>query len=552
MNYGEIQDLEGFPKPNADDWESKANGLFKPYIFVEKKKNTLKMWTSCCGNKDVWECTPRTMRYEETSVLYGRHNQKAVCPFCGEEVTLKETRYLRGGKRLEEYHPVIFVDEKDGRVYARGFWTRKRYETEEDRTAKPALRPCYEYIFEPGRVVNYYYNWNEREEKIVLPGFSPREVVKDSFYDGIQTIPYSVFGAEKINDTFLKWSGWEKYAQGKYTTCLMRFLCIASCYPRTTEMLIKSGFCEIVEDYMLGRKKNSDVLDWNVEKFPDAFGLDKREWNEFCGSGCGGKSIGLYKKLRKKGLNTNFVVLKRLEIEITRQKEFVKICVKRGIKPERVLNYLEKQTGPRGYGAYFGTNNAFFLWKDYLDMAEYLQMDLCEHNVLLPKDLELAHNEAAAEQTRRKEAEKRLLDAQKMAEFVEKLSKWKEKYNFCYGEHFIRVAESEAEILCEGKILRHCVGGYAGRHVEGKTTILFLRRCDAPDTPLYTIEWRDGRLVQIHGYKNELENGKRIAPNPRDTMREMLDLWTDWIKRGSPRDKDGNAKLRKNKKENVA
>ena len=47
------------------------------------------------------------------------------------------------------------------------------------------------------------------------------------------------------------------------------------------------------------------------------------------------------------------------------------------------------------------------------------------------------------------------------------------------------------EIISEGQALQHCVGGYAERHAEGKTTILFIRRKDNLDTPYYTLEIDD-------------------------------------------------------------
>ena len=83
--------------------------------------------------------------------------------------------------------------------------------------------------------------------------------------------------------------------------------------------------------------------------------------------------------------------------------------------------------------------------------------------------------------------------------------------------------------------------------MSGQTTILFLRRIDAPDVSLYTIQMNGDTLAQIHGYKNERLESGRSAPNPRETMRWLLDPWIEWLKKGSPRREDGTARIPKHK-----
>ena len=115
--------------------------------------------------------------------------------------------------------------------------------------------------------------------------------------------------------------------------------------------------------------------------------------------------------------------------------------------------------------------------------------------------------------------------------------------------YVIRVPLGKDEILAEARKLQHCVGGYADRHIQGKTTILFMRKVKKPDEPWLTIEMNGNKLVQIHGFKNEgLHTTKgRFAPDPREVYREFLDTWLDWMEKGSRRDKKGNPKLPKKK-----
>ena len=99
--------------------------------------------------------------------------------------------------------------------------------------------------------------------------------------------------------------------------------------------------------------------------------------------------------------------------------------------------------------------------------------------------------------------------------------------------------------------MHHCVGGYADRHIKGKTTILFLRRQSQPKTPMVTIEMTGNRIIQIHGWDDERtpckDNPKR--KNPRVLYQDFLTVWTQWLEAGSRRDKDGKPKLPRKFKE---
>ena len=77
--------------------------------------------------------------------------------------------------------------------------------------------------------------------------------------------------------------------------------------------------------------------------------------------------------------------------------------------------------------------------------------------------------------------------------------------DFAYAEEdlFIRQPKSIEEIVNEGKVLHHCVGGYAERHAKGITNILFIRRKSEPYRPFYTVEIdNSGNIIQRYGMRN--------------------------------------------------
>ena len=106
-----------------------------------------------------------------------------------------------------------------------------------------------------------------------------------------------------------------------------------------------------------------------------------------------------------------------------------------------------------------------------------------------------ARRRANADQVEREE------EANYIARFLTKLQKTYEYEN----EHFmIVVPKCRNDIITEGACLRHCVAGYAGRHICRTTTILFVRKKEEPDVPFYTIEVDiNNAVVQVHGMYNK-------------------------------------------------
>ena len=65
-----------------------------------------------------------------------------------------------------------------------------------------------------------------------------------------------------------------------------------------------------------------------------------------------------------------------------------------------------------------------------------------------------------------------------------------------------KIRAEKARLIKEGKMLRHCVGGYDWKVADGISTILFIRKREDTSSPFVTAEFSDGRVVQIRAYKN--------------------------------------------------
>ena len=78
-----------------------------------------------------------------------------------------------------------------------------------------------------------------------------------------------------------------------------------------------------------------------------------------------------------------------------------------------------------------------------------------------------------------------------------------EFYGFKDKNYKIVAPENAGDIIEEGRVLHHCVGGegYLNKHNTQRSFILFMRKVSEPTERYYTIEVdsRDNRIIQYYG-----------------------------------------------------
>lgn len=323
--------------------------------------------------------------------------------------------------------------------------------------------------------------------------------------------------------------------EGVTARWIVKYLAWYALHPQI-EMAVKFGFQEAVRDLIENGKKNARLLDWDATNPPGFLRLGKQDASAFLARGgdfeelriwrenCKGLSLEQFHKISNRVGKTNLPTLRS--------------CAKAArVDMPKALHYIESLMPACARYATVTPAQILQIWSDYLGMAEQLGYDLKAYGVAMPKNLQERHDAAAA--TVRINA-----NAAEMKKYKYRRRKLEKKYAFSMGGYCVLVPVSSAEIVQEGKTLRHCVGGYAARHIEGKTTILFLRKEKTPGRSFLTIELREikGRIEiqQIHGYRNE---GYRNAVPPRKKFAWFLDVWLGWVNQGSKRDKDGRPVL---------
>lgn len=169
----------------------------------------------------------------------------------------------------------------------------------------------------------------------------------------------------------------------------------------------------------------------------------------------------------------------------------------------KFVNYIEKQN----------RNGAVGEWLDYMRMKEELGYDMTDSIIIFPKNLKDAHNKAVIERNQ-VEADKRKKEAEERFKAIAVRFKGADSvYHYESGAFLIRPAKNASEIVEEGRMLHHCVGGddYLEKHAKKKTIILFLRTVKEPDTPFITVEVKpNGEIEQWYGIHDSKPEEKKI------------------------------------------
>lgn len=176
----------------------------------------------------------------------------------------------------------------------------------------------------------------------------------------------------------------------------------------------------------------------------------------------------------------------------------------------KLMNYLRKC---KRKDSKRDIHDIYLRYRDYLTMKENTQYDMTDSIVLYPKDLNDSHDKATIESTQ-KEADARKSYVNKTFGRIQRRFKGaNEIYGYEKGAFLIRPAKTAGEIVDEGRILHHCVGGdsYLKAHADRQSIICFMRTKKYPDVPYITVEINpDGSIEQWYGIHDSKPDQKKI------------------------------------------
>lgn len=559
--------------PKLTEREKKQiNARFQAYIF--RRSKTGEVWTTCCGVHKKLDDNNVTDRewYLLTAphapapdVRWGKDKNapnsqaRVECPWCGAQAAVKEIRYTGGRKNLWEFRRVLTLRQWRGALWACAYDCTKDYGCVERSTEGPNIKLLRIYRFRPGKAECAGRNggWydsgpikNYQCQTEPGKGKKPWETERPFGWCQEYGLDYETIGMEEIGKSEFRYCGVEKVGLSDEVTRTLTACCF---YPRQIEFLVKCGMKSVVRDLVAYGRKNAAAIHWDAETPAEFLGVKPRELrmlretNTYSWVRIG--ALGIYRRQKGKSTLEDCLRFTQIQMDGNKQKMLLKRMREHGVSIGKLLRYMDKHCLEKRT-----LRGALDAYVDYLVAAEGVGLDMNNPIFLMPRDFEEKHDQVTAAWSAVLAERRRKAEAERRAAFAGRVKSLARKYTYTDGELLVRPAVNAEEIVREGELLHHCVGGYADRHISGATTILFLRRRSAPGKPLCTIEIYGSTIRQIHGWDDERSACKDNPDreDPWEIYAAFLDEWQRWLEGGSKRDKAGRPIIKKRKARKTA
>lgn len=549
--FRQFEEMTANPYTMQDEMELYENAFTQYAFYIPVRHGVRAYWFSCCETAAV--VSRKKDAYQCADLMSSKHGQGVLCPMCGRQVVNMCLGRLRAGRNSGTYQNlferknvvrlftagagvmieagVLSCEWEPGEARYDGFFNDGPLDGVPLPESIVDWEPIRRYYAAPGQVLSWRKLWSGWEPVKKATPF-PFPAQKLGWFDP-EAGQYEVLGAASIQESSMRYCGIEWLAEGFdwgysfYGRYMVPFLLLAAKYPQV-EMLCKMGYAKIVFRMMDG---DGQGFNWRAKTPADFFRLSKADFKLFRRSGLNPEELRQYRQIP----DVDFQAYCREKQRLTdaRAKDSLvlinELAQRCGVPLHRAVSYVLKI-------------GSAVMWRDYLQAAARLNLDLSRQDVAMPKHLQARHDEAVATV--------KFADDKAKAEHYRRtiLPALRQQYSFAYDGLEIIVPEDDAQIIAEGRALKHCVGGYAARHLDGKLAILFLRRQDEPEKPYITIEMNGMLLVQAHGYRNEFDGSEA----PRTRHKEFFDIWLTWVLNGSRRLSNGDPLIPRTKEEKTA
>ena len=528
--------------------------LFDHYLFYETY-----------GRKDYRECycgrCGSFVRYkgEDPDFFTSHHRDLVECPDCGEDVELISLGKMRSFESLKQSIKVTICREgKNGALLLTSGVVRKDY-SDCEMNPYPELEETRRTYLAPGKRMQWTPRWRWIDGHAVQDGWERETSVREPFspnmshtYDG----SYYLITPDQIENTDHRYCQIWDYYRDRFgqeiwfpemavdaTRYSVKYLAAYTALP-SMEIAVRINFGEAVQELVEYGRKNADVINWSGRNPAEFLRLSKQDSKTLLHQGVNLATLRFYKEERKASRVKNmaeFLIIVDMVGGVKNLQLLKQIIGIVGCSMNQGAKYAQKHDDghPR---------RTLTMWRDYLRFGQRLGYDMTRMDVLMPKNLRERHDAAAA-------TIKHEDDAKAMEQYRKRYAQLCRMYEFSYGGYCIVVPARAADIVSEGQTLKHCVAGYADRHLKGTVDILFFRKERKKHRSFVTIEMGPRKATadrvnvrQVHGYRNDLYKN---AVRPMDRYEWFFSVWLDWLRHGSKRDKNGRPILPETK-ENTA
>lgn len=557
IRYKKLNEKHEKIKERIDAQMNKVPAVPKDFInWVEKRGKTRKLFMDDNviyykkqGSHYKGHCTACE---QEVSIQTPVHNNKGYCPECNNPIRYK-SEGLTKSRRVGDSWYLIQKLKKSNNLVCRFFIGTRKYESDYRNPRTSFEEVTRVIIEESGKSTTYSYDtflstgeirWREG---IVKPGMgmyhtSRCELVCAPIYPG--NLP------KVFKNTIWEYAPFKEYPLNGKKPFPTGYLETFAKYPQI-EYLAKIGSTNLVEElFSTSYSTTEQICNTEAKNAQDFLGVQRKDLAQVIKNNMNFVHLEIYKELKEQGSfvdKNGKIILPEVSDELlsrvfevflpaTTNYYYRGVCsnlrtVFQHTTVVKMLNYINKQILQyrKVWEGRLGTTKSdrrmkadvLSEWIDYMRVAKEVEAQFKKRNKqiepfeIFPKNLKERHDEVVT-----------LKDEENLNEksaIIKKLNANWEHYQYTDQElgFTIRPPKDAFELVNESNKLHHCVKTYIDKVCGETTTILFVRDCSEPETPLYTLEYRDNHIIQFRG-----KNNKAVP----DNAREFINKWEDRIK----------------------
>lgn len=522
------------PTERILEYASTLRALSSHFLYYKKGRYKATVCCSACGNvrEAYWRDGISHASTYASHIREPIEGHAGECPTCGKTGTFKAQGHA-GRERINETHVFLIEKYKTKGAVVRYIQVEKEYRLDEIPGIKhPEMIGASETLrsveiartyIEPGKKpqTDYQkhdcYTGKDFWDDCNLYGLSniliqPARILPESF--------------ENLKGTVLEYSSLEAYYKREAIAGTpLNASSYLACYQRTPQLeyLVKLKLYGIAEELI--RYRYGIVVDATAKTLDSFLGIRKEHLNLL--TKVRGNLDVLKLLQQEKNMDAHFTDEEIENLAQLRIQSIQEISEKMTIR--KFLNRVAKYAGcdyRKGCTAAVGRLQSIAgEYLDYLDMRAKLGYDMTNTVYLYPKNLTDAHSRMVAESNAR-ETDKRKQEAEeRYTDIARKYKSLCKTFRYADDTYLIRPARSASEIIDEGRILHHCVGGdtYLDRHNKQKSMILFLRFKETPKEPYVTVEIDPQfKILQWYGAHDKKQDEKNLQ--------KWLDRYTTMLK----------------------
>lgn len=504
----------------------------KHYLYYKKRGSRVEIACSSCGGvTDArWKDGISYESQFEKRVAEPREGRIGICPMCGKYGEYKCQGKVKG-RHSQTIHLFLGQKYKDNGLVMRYIEVSKTWNLQcLESGGKTVMYNASEEL-SGVEIARAYY---EEGKKKQIDYHKHNPYTGTDFWDDcnlfgmnnitIKEAPIMFETYQEMQGTIFEYSALKEYAKEESVNPI-NYLDRYRQIPQM-EMLVKLKLLGIVKQLIAC--ECGIIANENANRPDEFLGIRKERVRWLCESR---GNIGLLRTMQmEKRMNQNWTEeqIKNLDETGLGQGDIETATGYMSIQQllNRIKRYAGCEYGTGCTGAIATIKGTADTYKDYLNMRIQRGYDLNNTIYQYPRDLRAAHEQMVME-SHKEEMDKRFREvAEKFPNIKHIYRELRKKYYYEDDDYIIRPARAAEEIVMEGRLLHHCVGGdnYLRKHNNRETYILMLRFKQKPKEPYITVEIDSGRPYIKQWY------GKRDTKPDKKNIDTWLDNYLEFLK----------------------